>query len=106
MLPRDVAYRGPVGPSAETRRGDRHNIRRGDGTELADDVRDSGDGPWWSNERFSIMKTTTCSIPHEAGSGNAASEDVMGGESGPTGRQPSATAALVKNVRRSIISRG
>jgi hypothetical protein len=31
------------------------------------------------------MKTTTCSIPDEAGSGNAASEDVMGGESGPDG---------------------
>src|SRR6266487_2649253 len=57
------------------------------------------------------MKTTTCSIPDEAGSGNAANEDVMRGESGPVGRQPSATApaalaVLVKKVRRSMISGG
>src|SRR5437667_11743438 len=57
------------------------------------------------------MKTTTWSIPDEAGSGSAANEDVMSGESGPVGRQPSAIApaalaALVRKVRRSMIPRG
>src|SRR5439155_20108466 len=57
------------------------------------------------------MKTTTWSIPDEAGSGSAAKEDVMSGESGPVDRQPSAIApaalaALVRKVRRSMIPRG
>ena len=56
------------------------------------------------------MKTTTWSIPDEAGSGSATNEDVMSGASGPVGRQPSAMApaalaALVRKVRRFMISR-
>src|SRR5437879_7641460 len=57
------------------------------------------------------MKTTTCAIPDVAGSGSAGNEEVMSGESGPVGRQPSAMApaalaVLVKKVRRFMISRG
>src|SRR5437879_1698872 len=61
----------------------------------------------WSNERFSIMNTMTCSMPEAAGSGNRSPSCVRCGATierslHPSAMPPAAVALVVRNLRREM----